>query len=220
MRIVRLPPRRRVWIFDLDNTLHDASARIFPAMHVQINDYIRRHLGLDEAGANALRHVFWQRYGTTMKGLMRRYGTDPRHFLHETHRFPGIAEMVVSENALKHALSRLDGQKIVFTNAPRRYAEEVLAALGLARWFDAVYTIEDARYRGKPEPHGFHRLLRLHDLDAHRCAMIDDSLDNLRAAKRLGMSTVWVSRERRATPHVDLRVASVVDLPRYVFRHA
>ena len=53
MRIARLPPSRRVWIFDLDNTLHDARARIFPAMHEQINAYLRRHFDVDEAGANA-----------------------------------------------------------------------------------------------------------------------------------------------------------------------
>jgi putative hydrolase of the HAD superfamily len=220
MRIVRLPPRRRVWIFDLDNTLHDASAGIFPSMHAQINDYIKRHIGLDDAGANALRLQFWERYGTTLKGMMRRYGTDPRHFLRETHRFPELADLLVRENALKHALARLAGRKILFSNAPRHYAEQVLDALRLARGFDAVYTIEDTRYRGKPELHGFHLLLRDHDLDPHRCALIDDSLDNLRAAKRLGMSTVLISGEKRATPHVDLRVASVVELPRYVFRHA
>ena len=44
--------------------------------------------------------------------------------------------------------------------------------------------------------------------------------ENLRAAKRLGMSTVWVSRERRRVPYVDLRVASVLELPRLVFRQA
>ena len=220
MRIARLPPSRRVWIFDLDNTLHDASARIFPSMHEQINAYLRRHFGLDEAGANEMRRGFWLRYGTTLNGLMRHYGTDPRRFLAETHRFPELADMVVHENALRHALARLGGRKLVFSNAPRHYVEEVLRAIGVARWFDAVYTIEDARFRGKPAAHGFHLLLRKHDLDPHRCAFLDDSLENLRTAKRLGMSTVWVSREKRRVSFVDLRVSSVLELPRLVFRYA
>jgi putative hydrolase of the HAD superfamily len=220
MRIARLPPSRRVWIFDLDNTLHDASARIFPSMHEQINAYLRRHFGLDEAGANEMRRGFWLRYGTTLNGLMRHYGTDPRRFLAETHRFPELADMVVHENALRHALARLGGRKLVFSNAPRRYVEDVLRAIGVARWFDAVYTIEDARFRGKPAAHGFHLLLRKHDIDPHRCAFLDDSLENLRTAKRLGMSTVWVSREKRRVSFVDLRVGSVLELPRLVFRYA
>ena len=220
MRIARLPPSRRVWIFDLDNTLHDANARIFPSMHEQINAYLRRHFGLDEAGANEMRRGFWLRYGTTLNGLMRHYGTDPRRFLAETHRFPELADMVVHENALRHALALLGGRKLVFSNAPRHYVEGVLRAIGIGRWFDAVYTIEDTRFRGKPAAHGFHLLLRKHDLDPHRCAFLDDSLENLRTAKRLGMSTVWVSREKRRLSFGDLRVSSVLELPRLVFRYA
>ena len=219
MRIAHLAPSRRVWIFDLDNTLHDATTAIFPSMHVQINDFLKRQFGLDDEGANRMRRDFWMRYGTTMDGLMRHHGIDPRRFLAETHVFPELADIVVHENALKHALERLGGMKLVFSNAPRHYVEGVLRAMGLARYFDAVYTIEDARYRGKPALHGFQVLLRKHKLDPHRCAFIDDILGNLRTAHRLGMSTVWVSRSRRRAPFVDLRVASVVELPRLVFRY-
>jgi putative hydrolase of the HAD superfamily len=213
-----LPPSRRVWIFDLDNTLHDARPRIFPSMHDQMNAFLKRTFGVDDEGANRMRREFWQRYGTTLRGLIRHYGEDPRRFLAETHAFPELADMVVHENALKHALRLLGGVKLVFSNAPRHYVEEVLRVMGLARAFDGVYTIEDARYRGKPAVHGFHFLLRKHQLDPHRCAFVDDALENLRAAHRLGMSTVWVSRERRRVPFVDLRVRSVVELPRLVFR--
>jgi putative hydrolase of the HAD superfamily len=218
MRVARLAPSRRVWIFDLDNTLHDATARIFPSMHEQINAFLRRQFGVDEEGANRMRRDFWMRYGTTLNGLMRHHGTDPRRFLAETHVFPELADIVVHENALKHALARLGGTKLVFSNAPRHYVEGVLKVMGLARYFDAVYSIEDARYRGKPALHGFHVLLRTHHLDPHRCAFVDDILDNLRTAHRLGMSTVWVSRAKRRVPFVDLRVASVTELPRLVFR--
>ena len=213
MRISRLPPSRRVWIFDLDNTLHDARVHIFPSMHDQINAYLRRNFGVDEAGANEMRRSFWLRYGTTLRGLVRHHGTDPKHFLAQTHVFPELADMVVHENAVKHALGRLGGTKLVFSNAPRHYVEQVLDAIGLERYFDAVYTIEDTGYRGKPHAWGFHRLLRKHKLEAYRCCMIDDILENLRAAHRLGMSTVWVSPERRRVPYVNLRITSVTELP-------
>jgi putative hydrolase of the HAD superfamily len=208
-----------VWIFDLDNTLHDATTTIFPSMHEQIGNYLKRHFGVDDEGASAMRQVFWSRYGTTMNGLMRHHGTDPRQFLRETHVFPELADMVIHENALKHALQRLGGTKLVFSNAPRHYVEEVLRGIGLARYFDAVYTIEDARFLGKPALHGFNVLLRRHHLDPHRCAFVDDVLENLRTAHRLGMSTVWVSPVKRRVPFVDLRVKSVVELPRLVFRY-
>jgi putative hydrolase of the HAD superfamily len=213
LRIAKLPPSRRVWIFDLDNTLHDAAVHIFPSMHEQIQSFLKRNFGLDDEGASRMRRDFWQRYGTTMNGLMRHHGTDPKRFLAETHVFPELADMVVHENALRHALARLGGRKLMFSNAPRHYVKVVLQALGVGRFFDAIYTIEDARYRGKPALHGFHVLLRNHDLDPHRCAFIDDSLDNLRTAHRLGMCTVWVSPLRRKVSFVDVRIASVTELP-------
>jgi len=213
VRIARLPPSRRVWIFDLDNTLHDARARIFPAMHGQINAFLKRRFGVDDAGADTMREHFWRTYGTTLEGLSRHHGVHPRHFLAETHVFPELADLIVRENALKHALERLGGTKLVFSNAPRHYVGQVLQAIGLERYFDGVYAIEDARYRGKPALHGFHFLLRKHNLDPHRCAFVDDMLENLRTAHRLGMSTVWVSPTRRRVPFVDVRVASVTELP-------
>lgn len=220
MKILKVPPSRRVWIFDLDNTLHDARPRIFPSMHDQMNAWLMRRFGLDEAGASAMRSFFWERYGTTLKGVVRHYGEDPKKFIRETHQFPELDAMVVGESALGHALARLGGRRLVFSNAPRHYVEEVLRALGVARWFDAVYTIESTRYRPKPAFNGFRILLRAHNLEAHRCALVDDMPENLRAARRLGMSTVWVSEDARRPHFADLRVRSVVELPRLVFRHS
>jgi putative hydrolase of the HAD superfamily len=220
VRLLRLPPSRRVWVFDLDNTLHDARVHIFPSMHLQINAWLKRNLGLEEEGANRLRLGYWRRYGTTLRGLMNHHGTDPREFLWETHQFPDIGRMVVYDNALLHALKRLQGRKLVFSNAPRHYVEAVLRAMRLDRYFDTVYTIESTRFRPKPAFAGFHLLLRTHDLDPHRCAFIDDALENLRAAKRLGMSTVWVSPLAQRPRYVDLRVGSVLELPRLAFRYS
>ena len=220
MRILAVPPSRRVWIFDLDNTLHDARPHIFPSMHGQMNAYLMRRFALDEAGANDMRRFFWERYGTTLRGLVRHHGEDPKKFIRETHQFPELGPMVVGDNTLGHALARLRGTRLVFSNAPRHYVVEVLRALGVARWFDAVYTIESTRYRPKPAFNGFRILLRAHNLGAHRCALIDDMPENLRAAKRLGMSTVWVSGDTRRPTFADWRVKSVTDLPRLVFRHS
>ena len=203
----------RVWLFDLDNTLHNATPHIFPHINRSMRDYIERHLGVDKQEANRIRQDYWLRYGATLLGLIRHHGTDPDHFLQATHQFPELKRMVVFERPVIHALRRLPGRKIIFSNAPRHYAEAVLGITGLRACFDAVYTIENVRYQPKPMLSGFRALLRAEHLAPGRCIMVEDSLANLVAAKKLGMKTVWVGTGNRRSPSVDQKIKSVVELP-------
>jgi putative hydrolase of the HAD superfamily len=203
----------RTWLFDLDNTLHNASAHIFPHIGRLMRDYIGRHLNLDETQATALRQHYWQRYGATLSGLMRHHDIDPRHFLQHTHQFHDLASMVVVERGLKAMLRRLPGRKILFSNAPSHYARTILAIAGISRCFDAVYSIERFRFQPKPATQGFLHLLRAEKLTPKSCIMVEDSLTNLRTAKRLGMTTVWVNPGTRGSRYADIRIASVLDLP-------
>ena len=202
-----------VWLFDLDNTLHNATPHIFPHINQAMREYIERHLGLDQQAANRLRQDYWQRYGATLLGLMRHHNTDPRHFLWETHQFPNLEQMIVFERPLRHALRRLPGRKIVFSNGPRHYAEAILDLTGLGHCFDALYAVDNVRFQPKPMLAGFRALLRAERQDPRRCIMVEDSLANLVSAKRLGMKTVWVSTGLQGSPYVDVKVSSVLQLP-------
>ena len=202
-----------VWLFDLDNTLHNATPHIFPHINQAMREYIERHLGLDQQAANHLRQDYWQRYGATLLGLMRHHNTDPRHFLWETHQFPNLERMVIFERPLLHVLRRLPGRKIIFSNGPRHYAEAILDITGLRHCFDALYSVENVRFQPKPMIAGFRKLLRSEGLDPRRCIMVEDSLANLVSAKRLGMKTVWVSTGLRQSPFVDVKISSVMQLP-------
>ena len=86
--------RGRTWIFDLDNTLHDARAHVFPHIDRSMTAYLQESLGLDEAAAGNLRRHYWQRYGATLLGLIRHHDIDPHHFLRETHRVPALERLV------------------------------------------------------------------------------------------------------------------------------
>ena len=205
--------KQPVWLFDLDNTLHNATPHIFPHINRAMREYIERHLGLDHQAANRLRQDYWQRYGATLLGLMRHHDTDPRHFLWETHQFPNLEQMIVFERPLRHALRRLPGRKIVFSNGPRHYAEAILDLTGLRHCFDAVYAVDNVRFQPKPMLAGFRALLGAERLDPRRCIMVEDSLVNLVSAKRLGMKTVWVSTGLRQSPFVDVKVSTVMQLP-------
>jgi putative hydrolase of the HAD superfamily len=210
--------RQSVWLFDLDNTLHDANPHIFPHINRSMREYIERQLGVDAREATRIRQHYWSRYGATLLGLMRHHGIDPNHFLHHTHQFPDLARMVVFDGAVRAMLKRLPGRKIVFSNAPRRYTEAVLDIARIRRLFDAVWTVERLRFQPKPLLGGFLRLLRHERLNPKDCVMVEDSAMNLRTAKRLGMKTVLVSRSPRVPIHVDLRLESVLELSRNLER--
>lgn len=206
-------PPRRVWLFDLDNTLHDANPHIFPHINRAMRDYIARHLGVNETEATRLRQHYWDRYGATLLGLMRHHAVDPVHFLSETHRFGDLPGLLCFSPTVRAAIRRLPGQKFIFSNAPRQYTLAILRLTGLMPHFDGVYAVEDTAYQPKPLPGGFLRLLSLEGLQPRQCIMVEDSLINLQRAKRLGMTTVWVSAGLRNSPSVDLKIRSVAELP-------
>jgi putative hydrolase of the HAD superfamily len=205
--------RTWTWIFDLDNTLHDAGPHVFPHLNRSMTAYLAHHLELDDEQASRLRRHYWKRYGATLLGLMRHHGTDPDHFLRVTHDFPDLPGMVVREPGLRAALCRLPGRKVIFSNSPVSYAREVLQILRITDLFDGVFSIEHTGFRPKPDPTGFLRLLRRHAVQPRGCVMVEDSLPNLLTARRLGMRTVWVTTGGRAPAYVDLTVRSVRELP-------
>jgi putative hydrolase of the HAD superfamily len=203
-----------VWIFDLDNTLHNATPHIFPHINRSMTAYLQQHLQLDEHEANALRMDYWKRYGATLSGMVRHHATRPDHFLWHTHQFPELSQMVLREPQLRQVLQRLPGRKLVFSNAPLHYARDVLKLLRVDDLFEDLFAIEHAHYRPKPQMAGFVRLLKKHRLNPAQCVMVEDSAENLQTAKRLGMKTVWVSALSRQPGYVDVKIQNVMQLPR------
>src|SRR5271169_6845621 len=207
-----------VWVFDLDNTLHNATPHIFPHINRSMIAYLQQHLGLDERAADEMRMHYWKRYGATLSGMMKHHDTDPEHFLWQTHQFPELPKMVLREPRLRHALKKLPGRKFIFSNAPQHYVRAVLELLRVDDLFEDVFAIEHARYRPKPQMEGFVRLLNKHRLNPARCVMVEDSAENLQTAKRLGMKTVWVSNVPRRPAYVDVKIRGVLELPRALSR--
>ena len=220
----------RVWLIDLDDTLHRATPVIFGRMNRSMTEYVMRHLDLAEAEANQLRQQYWQRYGATLLGLMKRHGTDPRHFLAETHQFPDMHEVIDFDRAVCRWLKHLPGRKILVSNAPRHYVMQVLRAMGALRYFDAIETIESMRFVPKPAASSLRKILARHGVSASHAVMVEDNLDNLKTARKLGLRTVWIAgpasgsftdapasatappRARAVPSHVHLRVHSVLHL--------
>lgn len=197
-----------VWLFDLDDTLHDASRAAVPHMIREMTAYIAQMLAVTEVEANALRDHYWRRYGATLLGMVRHHGVAAQHFLHHTHRLPGLEDRVRGHARDLAALARLPGRKYVLTNAPAAYAARVLGVLfprGPGRTFDGVIAAEGMRMFGqlrlKPDARMLRRLAARLAVPPSRCVLVEDTAVHLKAARRTGMRTVWMQRFVRR--HLD-----------------
>ncbi|MDF0607126.1 pyrimidine 5'-nucleotidase [Neisseriaceae bacterium TC5R-5] len=206
----------KTWIFDLDDTLHDASAAIFPRIHQAMGAYIMQHLQLDEAQATALRQCYWAQYGTTLRGLMTHHLIDAQDFLLQTHRLDNLLPWLYAEKNISDVLSKLPGRKMVFSNGPSHYVRAILQALGIRSHFTAHYGLEQLQYVSKPHISAFRTLLTRERLNPTECILVEDSLPNLLTAKKLGMTTIWVSQQARLPAYVDMRIRSIAELRRRV----
>ena len=194
------------WVFDLDNTLYPADVRLFDQIERRMTDYVMRALAVDEAEAHRLRRLYWEIHGTTLAGLMEEHGLDPEPYLAEVHDIDLTA--VPPHAALRDAIGRLPGRRIVYTNGSREHARRVTAAIGLDGAFDRLYGFEDSGYVPKPQAAAFAAVFGLDGLDPRRGAMFEDDPRNLAVPHALGMRTVLVGPLEAPAEHPHVHHAT------------
>ena len=94
----------------------------------------------------------------------------------------------------------------------------MLRQLGFLDVFDGVFSIEDMRvfghWRPKPDPRMLQRICVRLRLAPRQCALVEDTLEHQKGARRIGMRTVWMQRWLKRAgapcsarpPYVDRRV--------------
>ena len=216
----------KCWFIDLDDSIFEASGGMLHAIHLKMNEFMVREMGLSWEEASRLRRYYWDRYGTTFLGLWKCHGIDPRRFLTETHDFDPAPFIHVEGNPAED-LRGLNGRRVVFTNGPRIYAERVLSLLGIEQAVDDLVSSTDMRlfndWRPKPSRSMLLTLCRRYGVSPSAAVMIDDSPMNLKAAHSIGLGTVWCTGYRRRhdklncrqdLPYVDFAVTHLREVRR------
>ncbi len=178
------------WVFDLDNTLYPAGSDLWPKIDQRITLWIMALYGLDGLSARALQKFYYERYGTTLHGLMETDAIDAATFLAFVHDIDRTS--IVADLPLAAAIRALPGRKLILTNGSRFHALATAEALGLSGLFEDVFDIVAGDLVPKPEPAAYDRFLVRHGVDPTRAAMIEDIPRNLVVPKALGMVTVLV----------------------------
>ena len=178
------------WLFDLDNTLYPAETEFMGLIESRMTGVVADLTGLSHEDAFALQKRYLQEHGTTLAGLMAHHGVRPKDFLDVVHDVP--IDGLSADPALRAALQRLPGRRLVFTNADARHSARVLEHLNIADLFEAVFHIESADFIPKPSPATFDRIVRMQAFDPRTAAFFEDSEKNLAPAAAVGMTTVLV----------------------------
>lgn len=206
----------RAVLFDLDGTLVDSIDDLQMATNAVLKTLRRRALNRHEAiafsgdGAATLiaRAVAATGAPATeaaMPDLLARFQR-VHHAAAATGRsqpYPGAREILAT---LKGAGLRL----AVCTNKPFLPASELLARLGLDRYFDEIVAADTVGAR-KPDPAPLREILRRLDLPAHTAVMVGDTAADIGAARAAGMASIAVSWGYARGPVARLGAKLVID---------
>ena len=198
------------WIFDLDNTLHDAEKKIFPIINQKINNYISEELNISFSEADTMRQKYWNEYGATLEGLIRHHGINPTEFLENTHTIIDFEGLVSPMKNVVKVLSSISERKILYTNAPRNYTNRVIKVCQIEDYFDGIFTIEDSNFIAKPNKESMKFFLAKYKIK--KAYFVDDVKENLEIANQFGISTIWLTKKSESPSYIDRKIYELKDL--------
>ncbi|HEX7588437.1 MAG TPA: pyrimidine 5'-nucleotidase [Anaerolineae bacterium] len=203
-------------LFDLDDTLYPTSAGLMTEISQRMSEYMVARIGISPAEVDRVRHDYWARYGTTLRGLYLERHIDAQAFLDYVHDID-LAKYLQTDARLDTALAALPQPKSIFTNASAKHAQNVLRVLGVSPHFNEIFDINYIGYESKPAPSAYDKVAQALPVPAHECLMIDDTARNLVPAKALGMQTVWLDgndnpRASEGSDAADFVIKSIYDV--------
>ncbi|MBL8587058.1 MAG: pyrimidine 5'-nucleotidase [Methylobacteriaceae bacterium] len=188
-----------VWVFDLDNTLYPPDSDLWPKIDQRITLFLAELFGLDGHSSRALQKYYYERYGTTLKGLMEEHRISADEFLDFVHDIDRSS--LQPNHTLAGAIAALPGRKLILTNGSRDHALRTAEQLGLHEMFEDIFDIVAADLVPKPEAATYEMFFDRHDVDPRRAAMFEDIAKNLFVPHARGMVTTLVVPKAGAIDH-------------------
>lgn len=186
-------PLPKLLIFDLDGTLIDSLPDLIDATNHLRQNYHLAPLGSEEVrkligqGARSLvaRALPTATPQQVEDGLEIFLSYNMAHIADKTTLYPGVVE----------TLQALEGQGIplcVLSNKNVGLCREVLAKLGIAQFFPAVFGADSFPFR-KPSPEPVLALLKEFQVATRECVIVGDSINDMAAGEGAGVVTVGCS---------------------------
>jgi putative hydrolase of the HAD superfamily len=203
------------WVFDLDNTLYPPDSDLWPKIDARITLFLAELFGLDGMSSRALQKYYYERYGTTLRGLMVEHAITADEFLDFVHDIDRSSLM--PNHSLAEAITKLPGRKLILTNGSREHALRTAERLGLDTMFEDIFDIVAANLLPKPEQETYQRFFDKHEVEPRRAAMFEDISKNLIVPHARGMRTTLVVPRAGQTDHREASDRGRTDLPHVDF---
>ncbi len=209
--------RYQLLLFDLDETLYPTTSGLWNAIAQRMQDYMVERIGIPSDQVDTIRRSYFEKYGTTLRGLQANYQVDALDFLRYVHDIP-LGQVLEPDPDLRPLLLSLPQRKWICTNADRGHAQRVLSYLGIADCFAGITDIVDADFDPKPSRVFYQTALSMAGVqDPQSCVLFDDLPRNLEPASVMGLTTVLVRPETAHStspvPYASFMVPSVHALP-------
>lgn len=191
------------YLFDLDDTLYSPKIGILKQIERRMHNFIASELALPLTEAGQLSNHYYKLYGGTIKGLEKHHNVCRDKFINYCHDVD--FSKLQPQPELMNSINQLTGRKMIYTNSPKDYATKILSQLSLRDCFDDIFSLEDAGYVLKPHRTSYERICETHNIDSKKTVFFDDQLRNLKPAKALGMTTVWLTGSHQSLTEHDYK---------------
>lgn len=198
-------------IFDVDGTLYLSSDNTYVSFQQNVARVLRERFDdkPESLAINKHKHQLLM----LRDEINRRFaetGYNFRDFMEE------VCDVDVScispSPELCQRLKRLPQRKYLFTDSTIKHVRDVLQQLQITQdCFSGILDGAACHYCFKSNVESYLILIELFGLNPERCIMIEDSPQNLKAAKLLGMTTVLISAELQPFDDVDYRFATLIE---------
>jgi HAD superfamily hydrolase (TIGR01549 family) len=210
--------RVKAILFDLDGTIVDSRRAYSKALKTAL-----LKMGRQDTFNSSLATEIPRRLEQNLPIMDMIRGVDVNTFLkhylkayyeataEETRPVPGISE------ALNKLSRRFKVGLITMRYVPKERVTEELARFNIVDYFECIITASDT-HNPKPSPEALVKCARQLNVKIDQCAVVGDSVADVRAGKNAGTKTVAVlsgifSREDLQKENPDLIIGSVKDLP-------
>ena len=180
----------KYWIFDLDNTLYSGDTKVFDQVDKKMSKFISEKLNVSIDEAKKIQKNYFHEYNTTLNGMIKNHEIDANEFLEFVHDVN--LDFLKANKPLEEEITKLNGQKFIFTNGSKAHVANVTKRIGIEKLFDGVFDIVESDFIPKPSIEPYKKIIEKFKIEPQYSIFIEDIARNLKPAHELGMKTLWI----------------------------